>query len=171
MQASVHKTVLKMLQKRGYEVTEVSEDKILAMNEGEKVVVMYNDFPKLDVEKVKDFIASMIELKCSHLIVVYKGTVTPVARNVIEKFPIASPGDEIEIFDEKSLRYDITEHSYVPKHEKLSESEAEKFRKTFGTTIPKLLTVDPVARLYHFKKGDIIRIFRKEGEISYRIVR
>ena len=59
--------------------------------------------------------------------------------------------------------FDVLSHQLVPKHEILSENEAESALKKFGLTrdqLPKILITDPVVKRIEAKSGDIIRITR-----------
>lgn len=72
---------------------------------------------------------------------------------------------------------DIMQSKLVPKHELLGEEEKEKFVKEFNISLkqlPRILHEDPVVKRLGAKKGDIIRITRKDettGEyFYYRVV-
>ena len=67
--------------------------------------------------------------------------------------------------------YDITEHRLFRPHIKVLEDEANKIFKQMGRKFPILLLTDPVCRYFAFNKDDLIKIIRKNGFISYRIVR
>ena len=69
------------------------------------------------------------------------------------------------------MYYNVTEHRLYNKHERLDKTEAETFIKQFGKEIPFILKTDMICRYFDFKKGDIIKIYRKNGYISYRIVK
>ncbi len=72
----------------------------------------------------------------------------------------------------------ILNHEYVPKHEILSDKEAERVLKKYKLSskmqLPKILSSDPVVKAIGAKKGDIIKITRKSitaGEaVYYRVV-
>ncbi|GBC69939.1 hypothetical protein HRbin01_01646 [archaeon HR01] len=73
--------------------------------------------------------------------------------------------------------FDILEHSLVPKHELLSESEAEELLKRLNITkqqLPYILVSDPVVKRLGAKVGDIIRITRHSETagtaVYYRVV-
>ncbi|MCS7134102.1 MAG: DNA-directed RNA polymerase subunit H [Candidatus Caldarchaeum sp.] len=73
--------------------------------------------------------------------------------------------------------FDIAEHVLVPKHEVLSEEEAEELLKRLGVSrdkIPYILPNDPMVKRLGAKAGDIIKITRKSltaGEaVYYRVV-
>ena len=72
---------------------------------------------------------------------------------------------------------DISKHVLVPKHEVLTEEEAEEVLKKYNITksqLPKILISDPMVKKIGAKVGDIIKITRKSptaGEsIFYRVV-
>lgn len=171
---SVRNTCIEMLQQRGYNrITQNENASIVASKSGETIVIFFNSTLKLDVERVKEYITLMVDSEIHHSIIIYKDSVTPVARKVIEELPKSAEtnGLLIELFEEKSLRYNITKHRLVPKHTALSKSESAEFRAKFGTKIPALLKVDPVVRFYNFQRGDIVRIDRVDGYVSFRLVR
>ena len=68
------------------------------------------------------------------------------------------------------------EHFLIPKHELLKEDEMDKVLEKYGVTkdqLPKIRSEDPAIQHLEVKKGDVIRIMRKEGHIDntyYRVV-
>ena len=73
--------------------------------------------------------------------------------------------------------FKVTEHDLVPKHEILSEKDANKLLKELNITkkqLPKIYISDPVVEEIKAKVGNIIKITRKSlvsGEnIYYRVV-
>jgi DNA-directed RNA polymerase subunit H len=69
--------------------------------------------------------------------------------------------------------FKVRSHNLVPKHAKLSDSEAKKLLAKHGITIkelPKILSTDPVIEELGAKPGDIIKITRESkiaGETIY----
>jgi DNA-directed RNA polymerase subunit H (RpoH/RPB5) len=83
----------------------------------------------------------------------------------------------IEVFTKTELMCNLIDHIYIPKHYLLNAKEKEKFYEEYNITnteIPKCFTMDPVAKYYNAKSGDIFRIIRASeltGEsIYYRLV-
>ena len=126
----------------------------------------------------------MNELNISHSLIVNKGGVTPPAKKIVE----CSHDIKLELFSHEELQTNITEHRLQPIFERLSDEDADEFKKkyrsvttknedgevvkTFGSPkISIMLHTEPVARFYGYNRGDIIRIYRKTGYITYRIVR
>lgn len=98
--------------------------------------------------------------------------ITPRARQAIQNnFPL------VEIFLKKSMMFNLIDSIYVPKHEILSSEQAEIMLAEYGLQkkdMPRIFVSDPVARYYHAKLGQIMKIIRP-SEVSgvsnyYRIV-
>jgi len=71
----------------------------------------------------------------------------------------------------------LQDHILVPKHEILTEEEAEVLLKTLGISkeqLPKIKADDPIAKEIGAKPGDIVRIIRESPtagrSIAYRLV-
>jgi len=75
------------------------------------------------------------------------------------------------------VEFDVMSHQLVPKHEIITEKEAEKVFKEFKITkenLPKILITDPCVKRIGAKPGDIIKITRESPTAGvsefYRIV-
>lgn len=83
-----------------------------------------------------------------------------------------------ELFWYKSLTFNITQHSLVPKHELIENNKKAEIKKLYNLNsienLPFILTIDPVAKYYNMIHGDICKITRNipnVGEsISFRFV-
>jgi DNA-directed RNA polymerase I, II, and III subunit RPABC1 len=132
-----------------------------------QVLVWYYAQEKMNIDSIKEFVYYLESKKIQHGIIIYQTTITSSTKKVIDNlFQFC-----IEIFELKELVYDITQFKYYCHHECVSPSESLEIKKKFGHSLPSLLKSDPVVRYYGFSKGDIIRIFRKNNTIAYRIVR
>lgn len=80
----------------------------------------------------------------------------------VKEFREASPN--IQIIRSDFFNVNIT--TIVPHHQKVSH-EAEFSKKG----LPVIKEDDPICVFYFFKKGDLIRVIRKNGEICYRVVK
>jgi DNA-directed RNA polymerase subunit H len=86
--------------------------------------------------------------------------------------------NHIELVSMSSLpSFDIFKHELVPKHEILTEEEAEELVKRYRIKpyrIPRLKASDPAAKMIGAKPGDIIKIIRKSptagDSVAYRYV-
>ena len=84
----------------------------------------------------------------------------------------------VELLTTKFLSFNITKHTLVPKHDKLSDEDVIKLLNYYNITkvqMPKINITDPVIRYYNMKIGDVCKITRfnnTSGEsIYYRVVK
>lgn len=165
-------TCLEMIEQRGYIVLDHDDDRILADKpDGTQMCIFIATATKFNVESIQELITMMHNMSIKHSIIVYKDTATPVAKKIIEE----TKDMDIELFHIDELQYNLTKHYLVPRHElahKKGTKEYVEFKKKFNADkFPILLSSDPVVRFYHYQKGDIIRVYRSNGFISYRIVK
>ena len=78
----------------------------------------------------------------------------------------------IQIFEKKTLYYDVTEHFLVPKHTRISKRNPEKIQKIYDeyfinnpSKLPKILVSDPVAKFIGLEIGDLVEIDRVETKM------
>ncbi len=122
------------------------------------------------VAYIRDLVKKFDKKKVKRRIFIGSGKVTRSALNELAD-------KEIEFIPADLVLMDILEHEYVPKHEILSEDEAnlllEKLKVT-SSALPQILNTDPVIRVIGAKEGEIIKITRisdTAGEtIVYRLV-
>ena len=174
MDTIVRSTCIEMIQQRGYKIIK-NDDVIIAEKlDHNNIIVFFNETSKLDVERLKEYLSLMGESGIYHSIIIFKDAVTPVAKKVVEELPKSSEGKNnyiIELFEHKTLRYNITKHRLVPKHTALPKKASQQFKELYGTKIPILLRNDPIVQFYNFQRGDIIRIDRQDGFVTFRIVK
>lgn len=157
-----------MILQRGYLIVEEEPGRILAtVPEGYQLAVFLSDNSKISVNDMKEFVSAMNELEIEHVIIVYKEDVTTQARQFIEK----QEKYIMELFAEEDLQYNITKHRLQPAFEKLGNEEALALKQQFGLKFPTLKREDPIAKFYFYQKGDVIKITRSNGYVTYRIVR
>jgi DNA-directed RNA polymerase I, II, and III subunit RPABC1 len=106
-------------------------------------------------------------MNINHGIIIYSDTITPMAKKIIED-PI---NIVLEMFVLDELQFNITKHILVPEHILLTDKQGFDIKKKLGSRLPVLLSSDPVSRFYKFKRGNIIKVIRRNGYIAYRIVR
>ena len=80
---------------------------------------------------------------------------------------------KVEMFEIRNLLFNITKHSYVPKHVLLSTTEAEEVYDKYSiknkTQLPIIYKTDPVAKYFDFKSGELIKISRGSTAIGESI--
>lgn len=111
------------------------------------------------------------------LIIVAKNRATPKVSGVLSVI-----GDEAQLFSEDELLFNPTKHQLVSKHVLLNKKDRDDVIKRYAIVdnqtrldvFPALLANDAIAKYYHFKPNDIIRIERPRPDgyidISYRVV-
>jgi len=169
-------TVVEMITQRGYTIFETNEDKIVGKNKkGELICIFTSIVGKFNVDRIKEYLSLLNKININHCIVVYNDCITTMAKKLITN----SIDITIELFFEDELQYNITKHRLVPKHIRLSESKAKKFKELYGLKFPAILRTDPISRFYNYQRGDIIKIIRSQKReyeedityITYRIVK
>ena len=89
-----------------------------------------------------------------------------IVREMWEKY-----GEYCVLYDLSSLQYNVIEHSFVPKHKKLTEEEKENVMKIYNITndsqFPEISMFDPVAKAILLRPGDLCEITRYE-KISFK---
>lgn len=167
----VREIISEMFEGRGYtHIDSSNEERIMAKKEdGSSVCAFTSIIAKLNVSEIHMHISILQKEKINHGLIVFDGIPTPAVKNVIGNTP--NLDINVELFDVDDLQFNITKHRLVPKHIRLEKEEAKEFKSKYGTDIPVLLRIDPVCRFYDFSKGDIIKIIRRNGFVSFRIVR
>lgn len=161
---------LEMLQQRNYNIIETEKDnlRIIAIKpDGQQMCVIFNLSPKFDTKSMKEIITIMNELEVIHSLVIYQDSITPATKSTLSQ----TSDIIIELFAQEDLQYNITKHYLQPKFECLTDEQAEIFKKKYGTKFPVLRADRPISRFYNYQKGNVIRITRNNGYISYRIVK
>jgi DNA-directed RNA polymerase I, II, and III subunit RPABC1 len=168
MDPRAQQTVVEMLQQRGY-IVQTDNDIIIGTHKlsNERIVVFYNS-SSITISHIKEYIGIMNKTGFNHAILIYKENVTPQAGKTLE---ILTNTKEIEIFQEKSMVYNITKHRLVPIHRCLSRFECDLFKHKYGTKLPIILQTDVVSKFYNFKPGNIIEITRSDGIVVFKIVK
>jgi len=137
-----------------------------------------SDVPVSDIQTLLDFITDKEgRIKTfSHIMIISDqklGTKAAEKLNNLSRLTI-------EHFLYYQLSYDPTYHFLVPKHTRLTQKEAKMFFKQnslYPTQLPTMYTSDPIAKIYHYKPGDVIFIERTavidlipQTTIMYRLV-
>lgn len=159
---------MEMMDQRGYSLDKVDAGNIIMIHNEtkEKIIIFICNILKFNIDYIQDYISYMYNSNINNSIIIYSNTITPFVKKIINTTDL-----NIELFSKDILQYNITKHYLVPFHEALSKSESEKFKKKYGVKFPILLKSDPVCRFYNFKKGSVIRVLRRNGFITYRIVK
>ena len=185
----VRNTIIEMLKDRSYnvdnETANVDIDQFVAMYDNENInftvddkihIYFYNEnksFGKKDLttiySKVKTEIGDAIRL-----MIIINGKCIESIRNELNNLEYQN----VEIFTQDQLQFNITKNYLVPKHVLLSEKEKQEVYKKYNTNsndvFQKIRKNDPVAQYYAMKKDDMCKIIRSSPSsgicVSYRVV-
>lgn len=163
-------TVKDILDKRSYKIIEDNEEHIKGENGRKSIIVFKTYITKINIEKIKEYITHLNNIKLNKCILIYSGNITPMAIKLIN----VSSNIKIELFTLDELQYNITKHRLVPRYEKLNLEDSKEFKKKYGLKFPVMLMKDPVRRFYDFQRGDIIKVIDKcsnDTIIRFRIVK
>lgn len=162
----VREIILEMLHDRNYSIIDENEQMIISREDNtQNYMQIFIENSQLNIKRLQYYLNTAEKNKYSHIIIVHNGNVTIAVKNNMSVLPI-----RIELFGINELQYNITKHILVPKHEKVSNEMKKSLMKYGMNFFPTITTVDPVCRYYDFKRGDIIKITRKNGYVIYRIV-
>jgi DNA-directed RNA polymerase I, II, and III subunit RPABC1 len=197
----MHRTVTQMLRDRGYNVNRdlVNMDKeafrltfpdvattpqvinMTCHHENPSIPPMKVKFDSPDERFVRDDIRALVnemqQDQVSRCILILKeGTLTPMTRKSIDKLA-AESRLHVEIFTEKEVLINITEHELVPEHIPLSADDKKELLAKYGleeSHLPKILRHDPVVRYLGVQPGTVLKITRKSETagryVTYRLV-
>lgn len=162
---------IEMIIQRNYEIIDKDDERILAKKpDGNLMCIFLTNSSKFNVDSIQEYILMMRKMNLWHSIIVYKDNVTPVAKKIISD----TKDFKIELFQEEELQYNITKHYLVPSHSiygKKDSKESIEFKKKYSDNFPVILKSDPVSRFYAYEKGDVIKITRSNGYVTFRIVK
>ncbi|MES1908831.1 MAG: hypothetical protein MHM6MM_001693 [Cercozoa sp. M6MM] len=143
-------------------------------DENDMIAVFFDSSEKLKIQSIKGFVESMKSKKIQAGIVVVREAITPVAKKV---FTELEEQLHLEAFFERELVINITQHELVPQHVLLSPSEKETLLQKYhlkDTQLPRIQKLDPVARYFGAKRGQVFKIVRPSETagryVTYRLV-
>ncbi|XP_055809416.1 DNA-directed RNA polymerases II and IV subunit 5A-like [Solanum dulcamara] len=192
----VRKTVLEMLNDRGYLVGEFEikmskqeflqkygenmkrEDLVILKakcnNDSEQMYVFFPKGAKFGVEEMRPYTERMIKEKVFQAIFVIQQILTSCARSLISE---VSTNLHLEIFQEIELLVNVKDHVLVPVHHPLTPEEKKSLLEQYTvkeSQLPRIQITDPIARYYGLKRGQIVKIIRPSETaghyVTYRCV-
>jgi DNA-directed RNA polymerase I, II, and III subunit RPABC1 len=148
---------------QGWVKSEHSEDVFLSGF----YLIFISKSEKFNIETMKQMIYFLQAHKLTNGIIVYQNIITSLAKKAIEHLQDYN----IETFEKKELQYNPTHHRFYCPHTRLKKEDVKKEIKIELVHLPILLRTDMISRYFGFKKGDVVRIERKNGSIAYRLVK
>jgi len=196
----IRKTLFQLCHDRGYLVTQdeldETEDEFIAelVEEGglnnlrenmcttvvhnddinEQMIIFFPVAPTIGLKHLYEMTTRMQEANIERAIMVVQKALTPSAKKAAAA---QSPTFIIECFQEQELLVNITEHELVPDHIVLTAQEKSQVLEKYmakDQQLPRLMTIDPVARYYGLKRGQVVKIVRESKTagryVAYRLV-
>ena len=182
----VRKTIIEMLNDRGYDVSkyikgnkykDVSEDEVRKeykqdnmnlITDSKKINTFFWDeegsFSKMTkyLNKIKKN-----DLEMLILIIGRQRSDNVLSSSLISNISQIFVHVEVEIFYIDELVFNVTKHHYVPQHILLSKKEANIIYKAYGNDLPLLDKNDIISKYYGAKLNDVFKIIRPNN-IYYR---
>lgn len=163
------KVVKEMLNDRKHNIENETKDYILSNNSDTKMLVSKVVHDKISISLIQNVLLECKSFKCSRYIIFYTHSVTPMAKKIIQTSRHLNV--TIETMNIKEVSFNITHHYLVPKHDIVKSRDILEELKPQREHLPVLRKMDPVSKYYGYKRGDIVRITRKDKTIMYRIVK
>ena len=190
----VRKTIIEMLEDRGYSVPEIEnltfEQFMIKYNnknldifindesKNKKIYIhFYNElknFSKSDLKNIMQKITSEYQDENINIILLLRDKENSAVTKELNKTSFTN----VEIFLKSNMIFNITHHEYVPKHIILTPEEEKELLEKYNTTktkLPKISSLDPIAKYYGMKTNQICKIIRKSPEVGnylyYRLVK
>jgi DNA-directed RNA polymerase subunit H (RpoH/RPB5) len=176
------KTLERMMSFRGYvSVSSImhGSDPLLVCSardaQNDLVMVYFLAENKVGVKTLRRIQSECETASCKHSIIVTEDGLTPFAQKELED-PEKLGASTVEVFKKKELSFCIMDHSLVPKHTLLSQTEKKAVLHKLGckpSSLPRIKDSDPVVRFMRFPVGGLVKIQRNIGscqEDYYRLV-
>jgi len=181
------KILLDLLKKQGFDTTDYEEfsvnevhtmsnneqmDMLISTPEGssnpKKIYVKYHRAKTLRRENINDYIDDLFHLeqvldKGDTLIIIIKQEPHEPLLNILNQI-WESEGIFIIIYNMERLLFNILDHSYVPTHTIMNESEITDMKNRYNikddSELPTISRYDPVAQAIGMRPGNICKIVR-----------
>ena len=178
------KTLLSQLKEQKYDISNYDEFSITEIgtmaqnkqldfvleqeNTKQKIYIKYSIWKTLSHANIHEMVEDLYNLeqiltKNDKLIIVTKLEPNDTLLNTVKQI-YALEGIYIILYSLKRLQFDILEHSLVPKHSILSNSEKEEMKNKYNiindNQLPTISRFDPVAMAICMKPTDICHILR-----------
>lgn len=161
-------TVREIMNDRGY-VSWLDVDNVSicsTLDNKSHILIYLCQTEKFNIEGVKDAVYQLQQHRLKHVFIIYQNIITSSAKKAIEHLQ----DYVIELFEKKELQFNPTHHRLYCPHVKIHKNQNEIPLEQINL-LPVLLRTDVIAKYFHFNRGDIIKIYRKNGSIAYRIVK
>jgi len=153
---------------RGYTKIEEYYEHLIMKDKNENIIIVFINRDNLNISVLKSYLQILQTSTVKHAIIVYQNKITPSSKKILQSIKSFY---QIELFTFKEMSFDIQQHKYYFPHIRCNDEEKSEIISKFGLKIPVILDSDPVIRFLGYKKGDIVKVLRKDDYISYRLVK
>ena len=143
--------------------------KVVSSDRTDTLLVYYAvksaDQKQIGSAAIKGFIDTIKEKKCTEAILIVETQLSGPANSEINTIKLT----RIQIFNDMELTYNPINHVDVPRHEIIPAENVNELLRQMKTDLSKVLIIrvnDPVAKMYGYRVGDLIRIHRVDDVIS-----
>ena len=173
-------TILEYLEYSKYDISSFNKEELYKSNFTGKFIVnsdngkafIYYNLENFTKSNLQTFIKNHIEkddiTKEDIMIIITKKFTFESFEDIIK---FKTQGIYVNLYKVENLTFNILNHTYVPKHEKLTFNEKIEFMKKYNIRnsfieLPEIGRFDPVACAIFLKPGDVCKITRYD-KISY----
>ena len=154
---NVYNTVLELIKVRNLNLKSEEKNEIRT----DTIMFLYTDCYKVNINYIKNCINHVIKHGFNHVVIIYKKNVTTSVKKIIELSELI----KFEIFKETELYFNVLKHDLVPEHCISLDVNVKK------QNLPIILHTDPVIKFMGIGKGNVVKIKRNDGTLSYRLVK
>lgn len=157
-----------MMKDRGHTIwLDIENVSVCSTKDNKSHIMIYMcQTEKFNIEGVKYAVYQLQQHKLKHVLIVYQNIITSSAKKAIEHLQ----DYVIELFEKKELQFNPTKHRLYCKHVKIDKNSNEVPTEQINN-LPVLLRTDVITRYFHFNRGDVVRVQRKNGSVAYRVVK
>jgi DNA-directed RNA polymerase subunit H (RpoH/RPB5) len=159
----VQANLLKMLAARGYTVLATDSNNIIVTD---KCIVLQERDHHINLQYIKSMIMMALGMGIDHLIVVYQEKFTTNVKTVVKDCSLT----RIELFPRSAFKFCLADHYLVPRHERLTATDAAAIKASDIAHLPRLPATDAMAKYYDFQPGDFVKVTRSDGTSVVRRV-
>ena len=167
-------------QLRMFQSNSAAFDMHFKKNDRKLIITFFNKELVNDFKKVDKKILSLVKIyqikKTDDIIIIYNKNHLESLSSLKRLFQYQNINTKILSLD--FLQFNVSNHIFVPKHEKITKIEVENLKKEYRLKslrqLPFIFISDPQSKYHGFRIGDVVKITRVSKtnfkSISYRLV-
>lgn len=143
---------------------------IFEKKNGVKVMVVWLINKGLGISVIKTYASTMKEEGIPNAIMIYGGKYTSAAQTSVKN--LSRNECKIEVFSISDVSFNPTKHRLVPKYSLVPKTKSSELIEKYGAKIqfPKIKMTDPIIRYYGWGRGNIVKVERPNGELTFSCI-